>query len=159
MSQPDHVQIHRERYHQVVPVEVTIAHTANGRKTRTIAKQCAMHATSWAALSETQQEAALHIGRCFRVIAKSPAKAMDYERAQMPRGAGINPEFEQALKAEYFAWWGLCMDDQIDPNPARLVCGEGVYINQMTTSGHRRKLLTEQYHKSLDVMANMKGWR
>jgi len=143
----------------VVPVEVTIAHTATGRKTRIIAQQDAVHARAWDAMPETQQEAALYIGRCFSVIEQSPAKAMDYERAQMPRGAGINPEFEQALKADYFAWWGLCIDDRIDPDTARLVCGEGKRIRDLTNSSRRRARLTEQLHLALDVMAKMKGWR
>ena len=160
MSQPDHVQLHRERYHPVVSVEVTIAHTANGRKTRTIAKQCAMHAILWNSLSSPQQDAANHVYRCYSVIdGESRMRAIDYSRKVEPRGSLLSAEFEQMLRADYFAWRAECIANGCDSQWAVDVCGEGLSISSITTNTQRQQLASNNLRQSLDVMAKMKGWK
>ena len=150
---------YRAKYRPLTDVEVTISHNANGRKTRTITKRCAVHATLWDNLTEPQQEAAEHIYRCHAVIHGSPSKAADLTRMIMPRGQSIQPEIEQARRADYFAWQSECLQSGIDFRPAVLVCAEGASISELSRQRTRRRQMTAALHEALDVMATLKGWK
>jgi len=156
----DHVLAHRAKYHGLEDVEATIANTATGKRTRIVTKQDAAHAKLWGNLSQPQQEAYLHVGRCHAVVHGSQAKAVDLSRQIEPRGGEMSAEREQFFRAEYFAWQSACMAERVDFWPAVQVCGGEVNsISEITRSARRRIRIMEQLLAALDVMADIKGWK
>ena len=143
----------------VVPVEVTIAHTATGRKTRIVAQQCAVHATLWENLTPAQQDAANHVSICYEAAKPYTLRAMDYSRQIEPRGGEIPEEVRQLRKVEYFAWRDECTANGCDSQWAVEICGEGRSISSITRNTAKERMIGEHLRQSLDVMAKMKGWK
>lgn len=159
MKQPDHVQQHRERYHPVADVTVTLAHTATGRKTSVIAKRCKMHARLWDRLTEAQQIAAEHISRCHMAIHGSPDRAIDYSRRIEPAGEPPPDHVDYRLRLDYRAWLTECGKVQADPRPAVRICGEGYSLRDLSQNSRERMKLALHLVVALDAMAKLKGWK
>lgn len=143
----------------VVPVEVTIAHTATGRKTRIVSQQCAVHAKLWDGLTPPQQDAANYVSLCYEAMQPYSLKAIDYARDIEPRGGEIPEEVRQGRKADYFAWRAECTANGCDSQWAVDICGEGVSISSMTRNTTKENMIRQHLRQSLDVMAKLKGWR
>jgi len=155
----DHVQRHREKYHPVEDVSVTLAHTANGRRVQIIAKRCKAHARLWNSLNEPRQAAAEHVSKCHQIVHGSPNKATDLSRRLAPRGAEMPDEVYHRHWLDYSQWWKNCAADGIDPQPCVYVLAEGGFIRDLHQGSRARLKATEQLLKALDVMADLKGWR
>lgn len=159
MRQPDYVQQHRERYHPVADVTVTLAHTATGKKTSIIAKRCKIHAKLWDRLTEAQQTAAEHISRCHMAIHGSPDRATDYSRRIEPAGGRMPDHVEHGLRMDYREWLTECGKAQTDPRPAVRICGEGYSLRDLSQNSGERVKLALHLVLGLDAMAKLKGWK
>jgi len=155
----DHVLDHRAKYHPVEPVETTVSHTANGKRTTIAHNRCAMHAKLWDNLSDSQQSAAEHVYRGHRATHGSLAPAVDLARLIEPKGHASHAEAVQYLKADYFAWQNECLFNAVDWRAAVIICGEGKAISEITRNRTRGARMTQDLREALDVMAKLKGWK
>jgi hypothetical protein len=159
MSQPDHVQLHRERYYPVEDVTVTLAHTLAGRKTRVIAKRCKMHSRLWERLTDTQQTAAEYVSRCHLAIHRSPNRATDYSRRIEPAASPMPDHIDHRIRQDYKDWLKECRSLGADPIPAVRICGEGYTLRELSQSARVRVRLALHLVLGLDAMASVKGWK
>lgn len=155
----DHVQEHRERYHPVEDMAVTLAHTANGRKTQIIAKRCKMHGRLWDRLTEAQQCAAEYVSRCHLAIHGSPDRATDYSRRIEPAGSPMPEQIDHRLRLDYRAWLHECGVANANPIPAVRICGEGYTLRDLSQNSRERMRLAYHLVLGLDAMAQLKGWK
>ena len=160
MFKGDPTAAHRAKYHPLDDVQVVLAHTATGKRTTAATKRCAVHGRLWESLSQHQQDAAEYVARCHGVTHGSLAPAVDLTRLIEPRSHKQVPAgIEQSMRNDYVRWQLECRKNQVDYRPAIYVFAEGGFIRDLSRAARKRHRIRGQISESLDVMAQLMGWK
>ncbi len=151
----------QEHHSPTEAVEVVIAHTTNGKRVKEQARRRRADSQLWATLTGPQQDAAERI-RLGRVILSGAGDVRISEWEKKPRSnvPASAVEGMTQIRVDYLTWFRLCCIAKIDPEPARLIAGEGYSIADVVRERSlSRRTAKRLLVEGLEEFCTMKGWR